>query len=504
MDFAKRPPVKSNYRIEDILHQSAQQIVYRVTDLQGQSLALIRLIFGEAELGGLEDGVFSKALEVLRQLDHPCLRRVVDGGQDEVDGAPWVVTHWSDGPSVKERHEAGGFDREDKITLEGQARSLIEGLEGFAATIKFDAAQIVGIQALDGSKVETFGIDLREWFMVYARTGDAYFDRNPELGLARLLGSLPVSAPMVSSAVAPPPSPAARQVALSSSGSGASTGITVTMILLAVAVGGGFWLAQKKREPESNVAQSEAVAQVKEKSSSGVVHPAAEPTLRDGRTPSAFPVKENQIPAISVERPPAGEMAEVSAEDSAAMKANVGKWVILTGRVVGTPSNGKWVFEEETEDGKEIIGKLGEGDMSDAIGFKITAVGFLVSEEEFAVVSQKDVEIDKEGGSFEFKEYYTIKNEKKIWELEGERLTLQGKVLRAEKSGSGSTFYLVFTEERPYLAAAIGSDDEKYGVTFKYLESLEGKRIRVTGKAEAERGKKRFILRMSGKDDIEE
>ena len=225
-----------------------------------------------------------------------------------------------------------------------------------------------------------------------------------------------------------------------------------------------------------------------------------------------FEVVEEGIPVVQTpkvivtpsKRPPAGELVELSAGDSAAMKKNVGKWVALTGRVVRISRNGGWVFEEETEAGEIIIGKLGDGDMSDTVGFQVTAIGQLLSESEIAVESKDDIEIDEEGGSFEFKEFYTIEDRKKIYEQEGERITLQATVLSVEKSGSGSTFYLVFTEERPYLAAAVGSDDEKYGVTYKYLESLVGKKVRVTGNASAERGGKRFILRISSKDDIEE
>lgn len=594
--------MKSDYRIEEVLNQSGQQIVYRVSNASGQSFALTRIIFGEAELGGLEDGVFEKALAAAKQLDHPCLRKVLDGGVDEVDHAPWIVTQWWDAKSAKQRHQDGEFLYEDKVRLEGQARNLMEGLGGFAASLKFDPSQVVGIQAQDGTGVETFGLDLREWFAVYSRTGDAHFDRNPELGFARMMGALPVSAPIVSAAQAPSALPQALVV---SSGSGLSAGWIVMMIFLAGAIGGGTWWATQKKNAKPPIAEvkTERVEVIEKKSLVSV--PLAEPPVArnsfkvsdeekiktmKGETISLtgrllnyesnsnylylhfkkfrkgskrvlavkIPKKiltasrdagffkkvigerilatgevarsgggrgwyvflkdvddllvlDQQKPAPQIpkailkpkERPPAGEIVDVAASDSAAMKKNVGKWVALTGRVVRISRTG-WIFEAETEDGGIISGKLGEGNLSDAVGFTITAIGQLTSESEIVVATKDDIEIDEEGGSFEFKEFYTIKDDQGIRSLEGERLTLEASVLRVEKSGSGSTFYLVFTEERPYLAAAIGSDDEKYGVTYKYLESLVGKKIRVTGNASAERGGRRFILRMGGKDDIEE
>lgn len=606
--------MKSKYRIEDILHQSGQQVVYRVTDASGQNFALTRLIFGEAELGGLEDGVFEKAFEALKQFDHPCLRKVLDAGQDEVDRAPWIVTEWWDAPSVLQRYEDGNFKHEDKVRLEGQVRSLMEALGGFAATIKFDISQVVGIEAQDGSKVETFTLDLGEWFLVYARTGDAHFDRNPELGLARLLGKLPVSAPLVSAADAGPPSTYSPQhQVVVPTGGGFSIVIVATVILLAAAVGGGVWFANQAKDPEAKIAlregaeeeQPEAALPV-EKAAAVAVKPvpksdpnsfvvsdegkiktmkgktvtltgkilkfehsseriylhwkdlkkhpkkvfAAKLFTKDltktqdmkffenvvGKTVKVkgevarsgsgrgwyvvfspgedFEVIEESKPVAQVEnegalkvtaqRPPAGEMAEVVASDSTTMKANVGKWVKLTGHVARLRRNGGWLFDEETADGEIITGSLKVGDMSKAVEFKVTVTGFLTEENEVVVESLEDVLIHREAATLTEGRVYKLDEEALIRKMSGKHIRLKARVLKLHETSR--TLALIFTEDKPEMVALIYTSKLDAGAVKKKFEGLIGKEVVVSGKLEGVRSATRgfFQLTLKNLQDIQE
>lgn len=502
-DFAKRHIVKTNYRIEEILYQTGQRIVYRVTGPDGRFYSLTRLIFGEAELGGLEDGVFEKAFETLKNMSHPCLREVVDGGQDEVDQAPWIVTDLWDYPSVKERHQQGAFTYQDKVILEGQARSLIEALGGFAGTIRFDHSQVIGIKAQDGSTVETFGLDLREWFLVYARTGDAYFDRNPDLGLVRLLSGVPVSAQVVS--VSPGPisslaegssSPQAGAPSIVSVSSGFPAGLVVTLISLILLVGGGLWWAFWEgdaggvtKKIMSATVDSVGELQAEQEEPRMIPKASVPPLALEEKS------KEEVLAALS--RPADEQIPEIAAHDSAAMKKHVGKWIKLTGHVVRMRRNGGWLFDEETQEGEAISGTLKLGDISDAVEFKITAIGRLSNEREIAVERLEDIIIHHDAATLSKGRVIMLDEEVLIRKMNNEEIRFRGKVLRIHEDAR--TLALVFTKKKPELAALIYTSklDGEIESARVRLKQLVGKEITVSGTVEGVSSQKRGLFQIT-------
>lgn len=502
--------MKSPYSIEDVLLQSPQLIVYRVVDQHGHSFALTRLLFNEREQGKLAAGGFENALEALKELDHSCLRRALDGGLDEIDGAPWIVTQLWEGDPVKARHEAGNFDYEGKARLETQARNLIESLGGYAGALSFNPSEVIDTKASDGSIVETFSMDLREWLLGWIRSDELFFERNPELGLARLLGTLPVAASVVAPAVtqALPTAPLAPQVPLSSASSGSPVGLIAILTLLAGGIGAGAWWAMKDKDELVKVAKIEAAAAIVKKKplSDKRKAPAqkssfkAKPT-QVAQVAKAEPPKLESKPKLQA-RPPASEIEEVNAGHPKKIKSLVGHWVALEGKISRRNKKGHWILTNTLEDGEsmKIVYEGEESEIGEVAGRDLIATGIITSARSLKVVSKDDLEfLDEERVKVEF---YTIKDEEGIKDLEGEKITLKATVLRTEASSSEKTIYLIFTDEKPYLAAAISNKPEEHGIDMDYFDSLVGKEVSVTGIAEAESRDRRFIFRINGKDDL--
>lgn len=516
--------MKSPYTIQDILLQTSQLIVYRVHDENGHSLALTRLLFNEREQGKLAAGAFENALEALKQLNHSCLRRALDGGLDEIDGAPWIITQFWEGDPLKTRHEAGNFNYEGKTRLEAQARNLMEFLGGYAGALNFSANEVIDTKASDGSALETFTMDLREWLLGWIRGDELVFERNPELGLARLSGSLPVTAPAISPVAPVVTQPLltaslAPQVPLSSASSGSPVGLIAILTLLAGGIGGGAWWAMKDKEDKAasvEVAMVEEVekkpAAVKEEiSKSELARPVPQPEVASGPKQVSVSEPEVKLPISEkpekVEgwlenRPDEGAIDDVSATDLEERKKQLDNWIYAQGRVAEVTEEGRLIFEVLKEGEAALEVELQGGEMPEVQGKDISVVGRLKTADLLIAPDASSIEILEEGEIVRLKEFYTVEDEETIKTLEGEKITLKATVLRSEASGSEKTIYLIFTDVKPFLAAAISNKPEEHGIDMEYFESLIGKEVSVTGIAEAESRDRRFIFRIFGKDDL--
>ncbi len=94
------------YEIQDILTQDASGVVFHAADREsGKSVVLRRFFPYGPEGGGLQEaerGAYLAALHRLREVRHPTLRTVLDGGCDPVDGMPFLVTEWVEGRKLSE------------------------------------------------------------------------------------------------------------------------------------------------------------------------------------------------------------------------------------------------------------------------------------------------------------------------------------------------------------------------------------------------------------------
>ena len=159
--------MQPDYHIEDLVHQTGNLVVYRVTTRDQIPLALVRLRYDDETLTKLKDGVFESALAQLMQLNHDCLRSVVNGGLDPVDGYPWVAARWWDGVVLTDRVRNHDLTEEELLRIQAYSKSLINSLGPIAGTVAFTPASIVtcgeGEQTID-----TFSIDYHSWFSAFA------------------------------------------------------------------------------------------------------------------------------------------------------------------------------------------------------------------------------------------------------------------------------------------------------------------------------------------------
>ena len=159
--------MQPDYHIEDLVYQTGNLVVYRVTTRDQIPLALVRLRYDDETLTKLKDGVFESALAQLMQLNHDCLRSVVNGGLDPVDGYPWVAARWWDGVVLTDRVRHHDLTEEELLRIQAYSKSLIDALGPIAGTVAFTPASIVtcgeGEQTID-----TFSIDYHSWFSAFA------------------------------------------------------------------------------------------------------------------------------------------------------------------------------------------------------------------------------------------------------------------------------------------------------------------------------------------------
>ena len=159
--------MQPDYHIEDLVHQTGKLVVYRVTTRDQIPLALVRLRYDDEILTKLRGGVFEAALAQLMQLNHSCLRSVVNGGLDPVDGYPWVAARWWDGVILTDRVRGQDLTEEELLRIQGYSKTLINALGPIAGTIALTPGSIVtcgeGEQTID-----TFSIDYHSWFAAFA------------------------------------------------------------------------------------------------------------------------------------------------------------------------------------------------------------------------------------------------------------------------------------------------------------------------------------------------
>lgn len=98
--------MNTRYHIEELVSQDARGVVFQGVDtITGVVVAMRRFISAAIDGGEVRNGkgrAYEDAIEVLKKVSHPSLRRVLAGGCDPVDGMPYLVTRWIDGISLGE------------------------------------------------------------------------------------------------------------------------------------------------------------------------------------------------------------------------------------------------------------------------------------------------------------------------------------------------------------------------------------------------------------------
>ncbi len=105
-DFASGWRVTRRYEIQEMLSQDAQGVVFLAVDRESGADVVLRRFFpfgpGGKGLMGEEREAYTAAVERLKGLAHPAMRTILEGGCDPVDGMPYLVTEWVEGPRLAE------------------------------------------------------------------------------------------------------------------------------------------------------------------------------------------------------------------------------------------------------------------------------------------------------------------------------------------------------------------------------------------------------------------
>ena len=157
-----------DYAIEEMLLQSPNQVVYKARGRSGFRYAISRFIFTKSILANLKNTCFDVALKELKRLNHGCLRPVIDGGLDEIDGMPWVARVWWDGEYLDDRMNGGVLTPPDIQRLADHGQALIDALGDRASAISFRARDVILTSGQGGHPGETFNIDVQNWFLDWA------------------------------------------------------------------------------------------------------------------------------------------------------------------------------------------------------------------------------------------------------------------------------------------------------------------------------------------------
>ncbi|MGJ8644856.1 MAG: hypothetical protein ACSHX9_15720 [Luteolibacter sp.] len=129
------------FEIEDIVAQDAQGVVFRARMAPSGDLVAIRRFFPFGKDGeGLEkeEGIaFGIAASRLATLNHPALRRVIEGSIDPIDGIPYLVSEWIEGRTLP-----------DVLSSEKLEPALVNDVMRLALEVSLVLSKVLGEEAL--------------------------------------------------------------------------------------------------------------------------------------------------------------------------------------------------------------------------------------------------------------------------------------------------------------------------------------------------------------------
>lgn len=120
------------YYLEDLIAQDASGVVFRAMDRKTGAMVAVQRFFPFGATGGgllaHEQETYDAAVRQLATLHHPSLRTILCGGCDPIDGIPFVVTEWIEGPSLQTMIDQGPLTEEVATELILQILDLCERL----------------------------------------------------------------------------------------------------------------------------------------------------------------------------------------------------------------------------------------------------------------------------------------------------------------------------------------------------------------------------------------
>lgn len=486
--------MQTDYHIEELVHQTGNLVVYRVTTRDQVPLALVRLKYGDDVLKKFKGGTFENALDQLMQLSHNCLRPVVDGGLDPVDGFPWIAARWWDGILLTDRVRDFDLTEEECLRIQGHAGSLITALGPVAGTVAFTPRSIVicgeGEQAID-----TFSIDYHSWFAAFAEgihpaeLADVQAKYDALSTYLRRQAGL-TSTPMVA-AIEAPPAPSVPVTALPSATSSSSLRVLPLLVLLLGAIGYFGWKLANRETPAGE--KPIVLASTPE--------PVTAPTTAKAIPPVVViePIAQ-EVPELEPTARPknAAGFATVDPTSPYSLDHKIGRWITFETSLDGIDENGRLIIPDSALRAVPPAGS--EKLVKSALRNKVTLRGFFASPSVLRIVDSEDIIV-----SYLLQEYYTLDDEPQIrkqFAEAGQVIPLRAVVRAVTKSKPGTVLYLQFKPEPPEFTGRVDKSQAEAGLDEAYLESLIGKTIEVKGRVRKSTGSSRISIVLTRKSQI--
>ena len=158
----------SRFQIEEMVSQDANGAIFLATDLESGCEVLLQRFFpfgaGSGGLEGEERNSYQQGVELMKRLEHPALRRVLDGGCDPVDGIPYLISEARVGVSLAEFFSTGPLRVEQGRNLVEQALGLVLQIESvFGAGADWLVFAADDIEVRGEGEIFRFSVDPMKW-----------------------------------------------------------------------------------------------------------------------------------------------------------------------------------------------------------------------------------------------------------------------------------------------------------------------------------------------------
>lgn len=159
---------QTRFQIEEILSQDAHGAVFLALDGESGREVLLQRYFpfgaGESGLEGDERVAYDQAIQNMKQLVHPNLRRVIEGGTDPVDGMPFLVTEVRSGMSVAEYGQVTTLTvAQGRVMVESALELLVWLEQRFGQAADWLALQGEDVEVLEEGTSFRFYVDPLKW-----------------------------------------------------------------------------------------------------------------------------------------------------------------------------------------------------------------------------------------------------------------------------------------------------------------------------------------------------
>ena len=157
----------SRFQIEEMLFQDAHGAVFLAMDTESGKEVVLQRFFpfgaGEGGLEGDERVAYDQAIQNMRQLSHPHLRSVMDGGSDPVDGMPFVVMEVR-GMSLQQYTGQNALTvAQGRILVESALELMIWLEQRFGQTADWLALHADDVEVAEDGNAYRFCVDPMKW-----------------------------------------------------------------------------------------------------------------------------------------------------------------------------------------------------------------------------------------------------------------------------------------------------------------------------------------------------